>query len=89
MNRSREWITQTLAANGLELERRTPMLVLMNAQVDAPRWWRKSWGGFLRAVTLTPVTGWAAGAALYPVELGLTRVLGEGPTTELAVARRV
>ena len=89
VNRTREWITTALAAHGMRLERRRPMLVLMNAQVDAPFWWRKAWGGFLRAATLTPVTGWAAGAALYPVERALTRLLQESPTTELAVARRV
>ena len=59
--------------------RRVPMLVLMNAQVDGQPLWRKLWGGLLRAVTLTEVTGWLAGAALYPVERRLVRVLREGP----------
>lgn len=88
VNRSRRWITRELTCNGLRLEHRTPSLVLMNAQVDAPWWWRKTWGGILRGLTLTPPTGWAAGALLYPLERVLTRVLSESPTTELAVARR-
>ncbi|MGC0250684.1 class I SAM-dependent DNA methyltransferase [Pseudactinotalea sp. Z1748] len=89
VNRSRQWITRELARNGLRLERRTPSLVLMNAQVDAPWWWRKTWGGLLRGLTLTPPTGWATGALLYPLERVLTRVLAESPTTELAMAKRV
>lgn len=88
VNRTREWITRALADQGLRLTRRIPMLVLMNAQVDAPRWWRKGWGGMLRAVTLHPASGWVAGAGLYPLERVLTRTRTESPTTELAVAER-
>ncbi len=89
VNRTLEWITDALAEHGLHLRRRVPMLVLMNAQVDAPWWWRKGWGGFLRAATLHPASGWLAGAALYPMERALTAALSEGPTTELAIAERV
>jgi hypothetical protein len=64
------------------------MLVLMNAQVDGQALWRKLWGGLLRAVTLTEVTGWLAGALLYPVERRLVRVLRESPTTEFMICRR-
>jgi hypothetical protein len=60
----------------------------MNAQVDAPLMWRKVWGGALRAVTITELTGWLAGAALYPVDRGLTRLMPESPTTELMICRR-
>lgn len=88
VNRSLEWIESVLADQGLPLQRRVPNLVLMNAQVDAPRPWRKLWGGFLRAATLTAPTGWVAGAVLYPIERVLTRWCPESPTTELAIARR-
>lgn len=88
VNRSLTWITDALRERDLVIERRAPMLVLMNAQVDAPKVWRKLWGGALRAVTLTAPTGWLAGAALYPVERTLTRWLPESPTTEMAICTR-
>ena len=88
VNRSKVWTTAALERAGLVIERRKPMLVLMNAQVDAPKAWRKVWGGALRAVTLTPPTGWLAGAMLYPGERLLTTQLSESPTTELAIARK-
>lgn len=88
VNRTLEDITAILDAAGFDVLRRVPMLVLMNAQVDTGRVRRKLWGGFLRAITLTPPTGWLAGAVLYQVEHRLVRRLRESPTTELMVCRR-
>lgn len=88
VSRSMEWIAAELAAAGFQIERRVPMLVLMNAQVDAPVLWRKAWGAALRASTLTAPSGWMAGAALYPIERRLVRWLRESPTTELMICRR-
>jgi SAM-dependent methyltransferase len=88
VNRTLGWITTALDQAGFEVVRRVPMLILMNAQVDSPKVWRKAWGGALRAATLTAPTGWLAGAALYPVERRLTRRLRESPTTELMICRR-
>jgi hypothetical protein len=44
------------------------MFVLMNAQVDAGRLRRQAWAAVMRGVMLLPVTGWLAGALLYPLE---------------------
>ncbi|GAA4531547.1 MULTISPECIES: class I SAM-dependent DNA methyltransferase [Nonomuraea] len=88
VNHTLPWITAALDEAGFEVLRRVPMLVLMNAQVDANPVWRKLWGGFLRAVTLTEITGWLAGALLHPLERRLVRVLRESPTTELMICRR-
>ncbi|WP_166347162.1 class I SAM-dependent methyltransferase [Phytoactinopolyspora limicola] len=88
VSRTEEWITSVLGRAGFEIERKVPMLVLMNALVDAPAVVRKAWGGALRAVTLTPPTGWLAGAALYPLERQLVRRLNTSPTTELMICRR-
>lgn len=88
-NRTLEWITDALdEAGGLGCVfiRRTPMLVLMNAQVDAGPGWRRLWGGTLRAATVTEATGWLAGAALYPLERRLVRTRSESPTTEIMVS---
>ena len=87
-NRTLEWITEALDEAGFDVIRRTPMLVLMNAQVDAGPVWRKAWGGALRAATVTEATGWLAGAALYPLERRLVRTRSESPTTEIMLCRR-
>ncbi|AYY11567.1 class I SAM-dependent methyltransferase [Actinobacteria bacterium YIM 96077] len=89
VSRTIEWVTSVLRVAGFEIERRVPMLILMNAQVDAPAPWRKAWGGALRAATLTPPTGWLAGAALYPIERQLVRRFRESPTTEMMICRRL
>ncbi|NDL58248.1 class I SAM-dependent methyltransferase [Phytoactinopolyspora mesophila] len=88
VSRTEEWIVSALGEAGFEVQRRVPMLVLMNALVDAPKPVRKVWGGALRAFTLTQPTGWAAGAALYPIERQLVRRLHRSPTTELMICRR-
>ncbi|MFI6578936.1 class I SAM-dependent methyltransferase [Nocardiopsis sp. NPDC050513] len=87
VNRTLEWIAGTADKAGFDVIRRVPLLVLMNAQVDASLPWRKLWGGALRAATVTAPTGWAAGAALYPLERRLVRRRRESPTTELLVCR--
>ncbi|TMR93412.1 class I SAM-dependent DNA methyltransferase [Nonomuraea basaltis] len=87
-NHTLTWITRALDEAGFEVMRRVPMLVLMNAQVDANPAWRKLWGGLLRAVTLTEQTGGVAGALLFPLERRLVRWLRESPTTELMICRR-
>jgi 2-polyprenyl-3-methyl-5-hydroxy-6-metoxy-1,4-benzoquinol methylase len=88
VNHTLPWITTALGEAGFDVVRRAPMLVLMNAQVDANPVWRKLWGGFLRGVTLTEATGRVAGALLSPVERRLVRVVRESPTTELMICRR-
>lgn len=88
VNRTISWITGRLDRAGFDVVRREPMLVLMNAQVDAGTAWRKTWGGVLRAATVTETTGWLAGAALYPLERRLVRSRAESPTTEIMVCRR-
>jgi SAM-dependent methyltransferase len=87
-NRSLDHIEEVLDTAGLEVLRRAPMLVLMNAQVDAPLLWRKCWGAALRLATVTEATGWVAGALLYPLERLLVRRVQESPTTEIMICRR-
>ena len=88
VNRTLETITSLADRAGFDVVRRVPMLMLMNAQVDAALPWRKTWGGILRAVTVTGPTGWLAGAALYQVDRRLVRGRGESPTTELLLLRK-
>ncbi|MEV0616417.1 class I SAM-dependent methyltransferase [Nonomuraea sp. NPDC050404] len=88
VNHTLPWINKALDDAGFDVMRRMPMLVLMNAQVDANPIWRKLWGGFLRAVTLNEKTGGLAGSLLYPLERRLVRLLRESPTTEMMICRR-
>ncbi|MEC3892783.1 class I SAM-dependent methyltransferase [Nocardiopsis sp. LDBS1602] len=88
VNRTLETIAAVADKAGFDIVHRVPMLMLMNAQVDASLPWRKVWGAFLRAVTLTGPTGWLAGAALYQVDRRLVRGRTESPTTELLVLER-
>src|SRR5699024_3865315 len=87
VNRPIEEIESLVEAAGLNILHRRPMGVLGNAQVYAPKPWRKTWGGALRAATLTAPTGWLAGALLYPIERTLVRTLSESPTFDLMVCR--
>lgn len=88
VNRSRRDIEAAVAEAGLDMVRRVPMFVLMNAQVDAGLVRRRVWAAVMRTATIAPPTGWLAGALLYPVERRLVRRAREGPSTELAVSRR-
>jgi SAM-dependent methyltransferase len=75
---------------GLEIERRRPQYVLMNYPVDSRSrllhgWWRQ----LSRLLRRWPEKAGAIGALLAPFEIGLTRVIREGPTTELAECRKM
>ena len=83
-------IERTARDAGLVMEQRHPIFVLMNAPDDSTHpaltlWWRMVSKVAQRGEWL----GWLAGACLFPLDGVLTRVLREGPSTELAVCRRV
>lgn len=82
-------LTGWLDAAGLHIESRTPQYVLMNYPLDAQSraldwWWRK----LLDQVQRSPRRSRLIGRMLTPVDLVLTRLVREGPTTELAVCRK-
>jgi SAM-dependent methyltransferase len=74
---------------GLEPVLRTPVFFLMNTPLDAEAglldWW---WRSFSETRFVFGRPGAFAGAALYPLELALGKVLKEGPSTELMVCRK-
>ena len=87
--RSLDDVRRAVAAAGLREELRRPMLVLLNAPVDTrSRVLRASWWTLRTAALRGETAGWLAGAAAYPLEVALARVLREGPSTELMVCRR-
>ena len=66
-----------------------PLLVLLNAPVDTrSRAARAAWWTLRTAALRGEPAGWLAGAAAYPLEVALARVLREGPSTEIMVCRR-
>ena len=87
--RSLEEIGAVVTAAGLQIELRRPMLVLLNAPVDAEsRLLRASWAGLRAAALRGEALGTAAGALAYPFEVALAAALREGPSTEIMVCRR-
>jgi SAM-dependent methyltransferase len=87
--RSLAEVRAAVAVAGLREELRRPMLVLLNAPVDTrSRAARAAWWTLRTAALRGEAAGWLAGAAAYPFDVGLARVLREGPSTELMVCRR-
>ena len=82
-------IERAVTETGFEVVRRRPMLVLMAwpAQAAAPVW-RRLWSRALGPALKSERWGGIAGAALYLVELPLTRLLAEGPSMEIMVCRK-
>jgi SAM-dependent methyltransferase len=83
-------IETVLAQSGFEIIVRRPAFVLMNE----PRDTQSELARFLWKLTMYParkseVLGWLWGAALYPVDLLLTRLLSESPTTEVMFCRKI
>ena len=89
VSHSLQTLVDWLGATGLQIERRVPQYVLMNYPVDSQNgllhWW---WQGLMHQVLRSSRRSMFVGRALAPIEIGLTRLLRESPTTELAVCRK-
>jgi SAM-dependent methyltransferase len=81
-------IEAVLARADLEILRRSPWFVVMNNPIDSTsRALALGWKLIDRTVRRSRLAGRALGAALYPIEITLTRVLEESPSSEIALAR--
>jgi SAM-dependent methyltransferase len=88
-SRSFEAVSCLLGDAGLEIEFRRPVFVLMNTPVDSDSaLLRRSWKTINILVRDHSRTAWVVGAALYPLELALGRVVKDGPSTEIVVCRK-
>lgn len=68
---------------------RKPVFVLMNTPVDSTSaLLRTYWNLLMRVVSCSEALGGIAGALLSILEIPLTRLLREGPSTELLICRR-
>ncbi|MEQ9498684.1 MAG: class I SAM-dependent methyltransferase [Deltaproteobacteria bacterium] len=82
-------VERAVQRGGLVIERRRPWFVLMNEPVDSDsKLHAKAWWWMQKLSEKVPGAGYTIGAALYPSEVVLTRLLREGPTSEIAIARR-
>lgn len=89
VSRSLEEIDDALAAGGFETIARLPMFFLMNTPIDSrSRLLHFSWRTVSGICYRSHRAGAVLGALLYPIELFLTAVAREGPSTELVVCRR-
>jgi SAM-dependent methyltransferase len=88
VSRSLIHIEHVLRSADLQLQKREPMFVLMNNPIDSSSAPHKFYWKALEVAVQNSVVGACAGALLYPVELVLTSRLKEGPSTEIAVARK-
>ena len=88
-SRTIQAIAAALDEAGFEVIERVPMFVLMNAPDDSKSpalrfWWRLVSAVLRRGERLSGLLG----ALLFPVDLLLTNVVKESPTTEIAICRR-
>ena len=88
VSRSLEEITLMLRQAGFSIIARRPLFVLMNNPVDSSSrflrfWWRK-----LSRALRRPGLGAGWGRCSIGPELGLVRIVKDGPSTEVMVCRR-
>jgi SAM-dependent methyltransferase len=90
VSRSLQRITSVLESNRFRVLRRLPMFVIMNAPVDAssivPSF---IWRAAMRPLQIWQSLGHVYGALLYPLELTLTSIAQESPTTELMICEKI
>lgn len=90
VSRSLHEVERAVAAAGLQIIDRRPVFVLMNQPLDTTSWiFRFLWRVAMYPVTKNDALGALLGAALYPLDVILTRMLAESPTTEIMVCRKV
>jgi SAM-dependent methyltransferase len=88
-SRSLDEIEHVVMAAGFDIVERRPMFFLMNDPIDSNNpLFKLFWTALMLAVSLHNVAGSAIGGVLYPLELLLTRVVKEGPSTEILICKK-
>ena len=87
-SRSLGEVAALLREAGLEIEVRRPLFVLMNNPVDSNSALMARMWSAVRVLARSKTVGWLLGALLFPLELTLTRLVREGPATEIVICRR-
>ena len=83
-------IEKILQATGFEILERIPMFVIMNAPVDTNnRILQSTWKLIKSTAKKGEFASNATGCVLYPLELILTSIAKEGPSTELMICKKL
>ena len=88
VSRSLDEITHMLVEAGFDVIARRPLFVLMNSPIDSRSRLLHFWWRHLARVLRRGRLGGVFGAMLYGPELGLIRIIKEGPSSEVMVCRR-
>jgi SAM-dependent methyltransferase len=89
IHRSLSVVEETLDDIGFTIVDRQPVFVLMNDPVDDPGpLIRRLWSYIRHTGSRGETAGFLLGAVLYPIEVMLSRILSESPTTEMMVCRK-
>lgn len=88
VSRTLQEILRSVLASGFEILDRRPVFVLMNRPIDSTSppfhwWWRT-----LERLAERDGLGSVVGGALWPVEVLLTSIFRQGPSTELMICRK-
>ncbi len=90
VSRSLAEVERAVAAAGLQVIDRRPVFVVMNEPLDTRTALPRSlWHLGMLPVRTSEALGDLWGAVLYPLDLLLTAILAESPTTEIMICRRV
>lgn len=83
-------ITAAIEDSGLSVVDRVPLSILGGDPVDSSNSWLQwYWRGLSWLVTRSNIAGACAGGLLYPMEIALTRIFREGPSTEIMICRKL
>jgi len=81
-------IERLVAAAGFEILARRPVFVLMNRPIDSASPTLRWWWQMLERIVSYELAGSLVGAGLFPIEVLLTSILRQGPSTELMICRK-
>jgi predicted TPR repeat methyltransferase len=89
VNRSLKSIIQVLDETGFYIVKRVPMFVLMANPIDSDNQLLKLfWRIIKSSIARKEAIGFVWGVTLYPLELILTSLLKESPTTEMMICKK-
>ena len=79
-----------LEESGLKIVSRKPVFCFLNYPVDSnSRVLKLVWTFFLRFIPGNEKLGYLTGMLFFPIDLLLTRVLSEGPSTEIMICKKL
>src|SRR5207249_11373626 len=85
-----EEVEDVLLKSGFRIISRRPMFVVMNEPLDNEvLWLRTMWQALMLPVRCSEAIGRIWGAALFPIDFFLTKILSESPSIEIKLCQKV